>query len=786
MNEVFVIMPFGKKKVFSEGEVTEIDFNTVYHRLIKPACALVQKQVSRIDEFSFSGSISSEIVRQLFSAEVVIADITGTNANVFFELGIRQSLTERPTIIISSEGFSIPFDLQDQRVFFYSPSNIGSASSAVEELSQLLSDVKKSAPNSPVISSLREIGLQPDPNERSQFEADMRQKLSRANSIEQLTAVWQWCSTQRPLPSNLLLDLAKKVSNLGEWELAVIVSKRAAQENPNDFEIHRFIGWYLRNLGENHYEEAEDQLKLALKLNSADPETLGIIGGLYKRQQRYLEATSCYERGYMLAPSSLYMRATRASMLLVSSLAAGEDHSAGILAYQQIFDDLSLGWKDRSDPWELAILGECAYILGDAPNAIDFFQSAADVSNDLTVLHSPAEQIELVASYGYRTDIALEITSFLKSAIIKGEASAAKDGKTGPVDSIQILHISDVHFGAKFRNDGKLEPMHRFVAGDYSRSLIDHFRDEFSRRRSHFSQRSQDFFLVASGDFAYTATEEEFSEARIFFNELQKTLEIPKNRIVFCPGNHDVNWDLSKINKNKRFDNYLYFTKEFYGEDLYRELYPLVTWDFSIGGERPNSSDIVSVVHFKEINLLICSFNSCVYENEQHHYGYISLHQQRRVRDLIDNLDLSDNTARVACVHHHLHPYPESFIATEADGHWIDMSTIRDGGLFEQFLERNHFDIVLHGHKHQPQLRETTVRDRSAPESVKSLIVCGAGSCGVAQSELPHSTGNHFELVEIVGRPRTQGATFARVEWRELAYDPAAEWATSNVWNITG
>ena len=114
------------------------------------------------------------------------------------------------------------------------------------------------------------------------------------------------------------------------------------------------------------------------------------------------------------------------------------------------------------------------------------------------------------------------------------------------------------------------------------------------------------------------------------------------------------------------------------------------------------------------------------------------------------------------------------------------MSTIRDGGLFERFLERREFDIVLHGHKHQPQLRETTVRDRFSEGTVKPLIVCGAGSCGVAASELAHSAGNHYQVLEFTGQPRSVGVEYVRIEWRELAVDPAAEWVTMKVWDLLG
>jgi len=248
----------------------------------------------------------------------------------------------------------------------------------------------------------------------------------------------------------------------------------------------------------------------------------------------------------------------------------------------------------------------------------------------------------------------------------------------------------------------------------------------------------------------------------------------------------DVNWAKSRINKAERFDPYLMFLRHFYGPSLFRELYPLVTWDFSVMTSRPEPSDIVSVHLDKDKGLLFVSFNSCVYETEQHHYGFISQAQQRKVATLLDQMDIPDDVVRIAVVHHHVHPYPDFENPVGDAGHWMDMSTIRDGGLFERFLERRSFDFVLHGHKHRPQLRETVVRDRHSQDYIKPLIVCGAGSCGVAKSELEHSTGNQYQVLEFVSRDRSPTAEFVRMEWRELALHPDAGWATTRVWNVLG
>jgi len=97
--------------------------------------------------------------------------------------------------------------------------------------------------------------------------------------------------------------------------------------------------------------------------------------------------------------------------------------------------------------------------------------------------------------------------------------------------------------------------------------------------------------------------------------------------------------------------------------------------------------------------------------------------------------------------HHHLHPFPE-FIQTDENSQiGMDLSIIRDSGIVERQLERMKFDLILHGHKHKPQIRETVrkssiARRESIAEKIESALqdaeakkvaVGGAARGGVQQ-----------------------------------------------------
>jgi hypothetical protein len=70
--------------------------------------------VERSDKISAPGSISSQIIIRLHTAQLVIADMSQANANAFYEMGIRH-MKRLPTIHMYSEGQSIPFDVKPYR-----------------------------------------------------------------------------------------------------------------------------------------------------------------------------------------------------------------------------------------------------------------------------------------------------------------------------------------------------------------------------------------------------------------------------------------------------------------------------------------------------------------------------------------------------------------------------------------------------------------------------------------------------------------------------------------------
>jgi len=113
---VFVAMPFGVKPA-DDGRL--IDFDRVYAELIRPALESVGLEVLRADEERCAGDIRADLFQELLMADLVVADLTLDNPNVWYELGVRHALRSRGVILIQGPRAAQPFDIYTDRKLAY-------------------------------------------------------------------------------------------------------------------------------------------------------------------------------------------------------------------------------------------------------------------------------------------------------------------------------------------------------------------------------------------------------------------------------------------------------------------------------------------------------------------------------------------------------------------------------------------------------------------------------------------------------------------------------------------
>lgn len=110
----FVLMPFAEA------------FQEAYDYIIRPTVEAAGLDCQRADDIMESGDILAQIYRSLMQARLVIADLTGTNGNVLYELGLAHMMGHQ-AILLTQEVHQVPFDLRQQRLILYALTPIGLA-----------------------------------------------------------------------------------------------------------------------------------------------------------------------------------------------------------------------------------------------------------------------------------------------------------------------------------------------------------------------------------------------------------------------------------------------------------------------------------------------------------------------------------------------------------------------------------------------------------------------------------------------------------------------------------
>lgn len=122
MKRLFVAMPYGVRKApldYEEPDKTcVIDFDAVWDGILQPAVP-PGFETKRADELRQPGLIDRMYNEWLFDADIVLADLTFGNPNVYYELGIRQALSKKGTVLVACKGTKLPFDVRNQYVISY-------------------------------------------------------------------------------------------------------------------------------------------------------------------------------------------------------------------------------------------------------------------------------------------------------------------------------------------------------------------------------------------------------------------------------------------------------------------------------------------------------------------------------------------------------------------------------------------------------------------------------------------------------------------------------------------
>ena len=176
--ECFFIAPIG-----DDGTEVRRRSDGVRDWVVKPAAeAAAGLQTIRADDVGEPGQITAQAVQHCLKAKGAVADLTGGNPNVYYELSIRHG-AQSPVVLIANEGTKLPFDISQSRVIFFDNTDLNSAGEAKEALELQIRASLDSPPDNPISDGMRLAQLQAGDAE----EQTLAVVLDRLQRLAQLT-----------------------------------------------------------------------------------------------------------------------------------------------------------------------------------------------------------------------------------------------------------------------------------------------------------------------------------------------------------------------------------------------------------------------------------------------------------------------------------------------------------------------------------------------------------------------------------------------------------------------
>jgi hypothetical protein len=388
----FMVMPFSRKLTgrTEEGVPTEIDFDALWERVYQPVLQEFGYQAVRADR-DVDALIITQMIQRLTIADLVVADITLANANVYYEVGVRHAAMKQGCVLVAADWARPVFDVAQMRQlrFPLADGTVGEESAAaaaailrgsMKSLVEGISPVFDAVPGFPAPEMDRVSAFSDTISELSRFEAEVRAARA-APEAERATRVGDLVERYRKRPAVrdiVVLELLRLVRDHIGWEalldyIAGLPPKLAAL--PLVVEQRALA---LSETGD--VPGAIGQLEELIATHGETAERLGLLGGRFKRlyreaqepreRRRYLTQTiGAYQRG-MDVDLNAYYPASNLPRLYRERGDPGDEQRAAEAEVATLLACRAAIANGTSDEWVRPTLLALAFERGDVPEAI--------------------------------------------------------------------------------------------------------------------------------------------------------------------------------------------------------------------------------------------------------------------------------------------------------------------------------------------------------------------------------------------------------------------------------
>jgi len=443
----FVAMPYKIK----EG----INFDKVYRDLIYPALYSAGFHVFRADDEKGSGDIRKDMFQELLLADIVIADISIDNPNVWYELGVRHALRATGIIHIKCKGKKVPFDICSDRTLSYSINANGEPDTShlendKKELAEFVNNTRqkmryeKTSPIYNLLNNLKEPGwreLRTQNFQKYYQELDDNIESARIRQKAANILVYSEEASNQSLKLEIYSRAANALRDMGQYKFALEQVKKALEIDPKDIENLRMQCILLGRLGET--DSAKLKLNRIIKEHPNDAESRALLGRIEKdswiaswrhkdktsdemfadaidEEDLLRDAINAYKKGFILDPGHYYsgINALTLKQLLCHLTKIDNDTEKNELMGGVRWSIKCAIDKNSKDYWAVVSLADLEILTGDRVTVLKQYKRAIKKSKQNWFnLDSAKQQLLILKDLKFRPELVDSVLDLFNHAI---------------------------------------------------------------------------------------------------------------------------------------------------------------------------------------------------------------------------------------------------------------------------------------------------------------------------------------------------------------------------------
>lgn len=391
----FMVMPYGRKATHAEpgkGPV-EIDFNALWDKAYVPVIQALGYEPIRADQET-GALIITQMLERLYFADLVLADMTIPNGNVYYEIGIRHAARGRGCVLLGADWSRQLFDLAQMRMIRYPlpEGEIVDATAAairqaiqgpIGSLRNGTSPMHEAIPGYPTeVNESTAAGMKDQMALLAAFQAEVRAvraapKAERMDRAQKLVDVYGTATVTGAIAIALMLMLRDCADKADDWNLVLKFIDGLPDDLRTIPEVVEQRALALSYAG--RHIDAIAALEALVATSGPTQERMGLLGGRYKRlygaattpadkQRALAKSIDCYERGMQLDLNEYYCSSNLPSLYRIRNRPSDEKQAQSVLQFVIAACERA---KQRGalDPWLRATLLVAAFDSGDPDKA---------------------------------------------------------------------------------------------------------------------------------------------------------------------------------------------------------------------------------------------------------------------------------------------------------------------------------------------------------------------------------------------------------------------------------